>query len=360
MLASSPDSEAALLGAISQACWVLAVCSVVVWAGCFLLRLHRLKLAARTALAEEELTRLVLDKMAGCVVPDDTFRRLPGWQRGVLLQVLCNLADQIKGSDQGKLIALMERVGFLENAFRTLGSRRAAERQSACVVLGYFDQPAAIAALQGALKDRDLAVRLTATRALLQKGRIQSLQALLTDLNLSPDDPPLILAEIFARLPANLLPEAVRLLTAPIPDEWKRMLAIALARNQVQEAYDAILALSRAPAERMRAAAWVALRELGELRAGAEVGAGLADRSATVRRAACEGAAVLGDPVVLPRLRALLQDDDWWVRFSAASALYDFGPAGRELLRQHAATADEQDVGLQVLREREMEALYGS
>jgi HEAT repeat protein len=138
------------------------------------------------------------------------------------------------------------------------------------------------------------------------------------------------------------------------------MLAIALGRNQVQAAFDGIMALSRSPSPRMRAAAWVALREMGDPRAGATVAEGLKDADASVRRAACEAAAALGDPAVLPPLLALLADDDWWVRFSAASALAAFGPEGRELLEKHATTADENDVGLQVLRERQMEELYGA
>lgn len=357
---SSPASDTVLLGALVRACWGLAAASVVVWSGCFFVRLRRLKQEARAARAEERLTRTVLDEIGGHPVPDDTYRRLPPWERRLLLRVLQNLVGQIKGGDQARLIALMQRAGFLETALKGLGSRSAADRQSACVVLGYYDQPPAIAALRGALKDRDLAVRLTATRALVQKDRIESLRALLTDLDFPPEDPPLILAEIFARLSRSLRHEAVRLLAEPIPDEWKRMLAIALGRNQVEEAFDAILALSRAPSDRMRAAAWIALRELGDPRAGAAVGEGLADRSASVRRAACECAAQSGNLAVLPRLMALLADDDWWVRFSAATALYDFGPAGRELLEKHSTTAGETDVGLQVLREREMEVQDGS
>jgi HEAT repeat protein len=193
--------------------------------------------------------------------------------------------------------------------------------------LGYYDQPSAIAALQGARKDRDLAVRLAAVRALVQRDRIESIRTLLADLDFSPDDPPLILTEIFAHISARLRPEAIRLLTEPLPDEWKRMLAIALGRNHVPEAFDGILALSRLPSPRLRAAAWVALRELADPRAGETVGEGLRDGSASVRRAAC--------------------------------ALHDFGPEGRALLVQHANTAPEDDVGLQVLRERQMEDQYG-
>lgn len=358
MPASSPASDSALLAALIQACYALAAVSVAVWLGCFQVRLRRLKRAARATVAEEKLTGLVLDELAGYPVPADAYARLPRWQRRILLGVLQNLVEQTKGRDQGKLISLMQRVGFLRTALETLDSSSRNERQTACTVLGYFDEPAAITALRSALQDPDLAVRLTAARALLQKDKVASLRALLAALKFSPDDPPLILAEIFTRLPASLRPESVALLAEDIPAEWKRMLVIALGRNQVNEAYAAIAGLRRAALPRLRAAVWVALHELGDPRAGELVADGLHDPDASVRQAACVCAGALGGPEVLPHLAGLLGDADWWVRFAAAGALCDSGAEGRRLLERHSAGADDNDVGLQVLREREMEAEY--
>lgn len=348
-----------MLNLLTQVCWVLAAGAGLVWIGCYFVRTRRLVQEERSARSEERLSHLILDDIAGTKVPDDAYRQLPLWERHILLRLLKNLADQITGPDQERLVALMQRVGFVDTARVALRSRSAAQRQSACVVLGYYDHPAALESLRGALRDPDLAVRLTAARALLRKDGIESLRALLADLNFSPDDPPLMLAEIFGLIPVRLRPEAIRMLGEPIPDEWKRMLAIALGRGQVLAAYDAILALSRSRSDRMRAAAWVALQELGDPRVGGVVHEGLADASPSVIRAACACAAHAAEPAVLPQLQALLGHGDWWVRFDAGQALYDFGPAGRELLEKHATLADDQDVGLQVLREREMEAQYG-
>ncbi|HEY0863888.1 MAG TPA: HEAT repeat domain-containing protein [Lacunisphaera sp.] len=348
-----------MLNLLTQASWVLAGSAGLVWVGCYFVRTRRLAQEARMVRTEERLSNMIMDDIAGTKIPDETYRQLPLWERHILLRLLKNLADQITGQDQERLVALMQRVGFVDTARVALRSRRAAERQSACVVLGYYDHPAALDSLRGALRDPDLAVRLTAARALLRKDGIESLRALLEDLNFSPDDPPLMMAEIFGLIPARLRPEAIRMLGEPIPDEWKRMLAIALGRSQVLAAYEALVELSRSRSDRMRAAAWIALRELGDPRVGGIVKEGLADANPSVIRAACACAAEAGEPAVIPRLQALLADEDWWVRFSAAQALYDFGPAGRQILEKHATLADEQDVGLLVLREREMEAQYG-
>lgn len=360
MWALSPASEELLLHVLIQGCLWLTAASVVLWLGCFGYRLRRLQLNRRDEALEEELTSLVLEEISGVISPDRPFTRLPAGQRRILLRVLQNLIAQIKGSDQAKLIALLQREGFMDAALQTLAAGRADERQGACTLLGYHTDPAALAALHGALSDPDLGVRLTATRALLQRDQISSLGELLARLNLSPAAPPLILAEIFTRLPVRLLNEAVHLLGSPISDEWKRMLAIALGRNQVHAAFPAITLLCRATVPRLRAAAWVALREMGDPLAGQFLLAGLQDPSATVRQAACQFAGTFVDRESLAQLKLMLADEDWWVRFAAASALYDLGGEGRQILERHSLTADDLDVGLQVLREREMEAKYGT
>ena len=119
------------------------------------------------------------------------------------------------------------------------------------------------------------------------------------------------------------------------------------------------LTLVAAPTPRLRAAAWVALRELGDPEAGGLLATGLRDESTTVRRAACRCAGTCGGSDTLPLLVGLLDDSDWWVRYEAASALCEFGDEGRRLLERHSLPAADDDVGLQVLREREMEATDG-
>lgn len=356
---SLPASDLLLLDAIVLLCWTLAAAAILVWVVAFILRLRRIRDAAQVAQTEEWLTGMVFDELAGIPPPPETYRQMTDAQRRVLLQVMQRIVGQIKGDEERSLVALMQRIGFLDTALANMSSRKATQRQSACIVLSHFDDEAAIAALQQALKDADRAVRLTAARALLQRDRIDSLRSLLQNLDLSAEDPPLILTEIFSRIPARLEPEAVELLSQPIHEEWKRMLTLALGRNQVRAAFDPIVALTQAPAARLRAAAWVALKEMGDPRVADLVPRGIRDENASVRQAACACAAKFGEPAVVAQLLSALHDFDWWVRFAAANALCDLGPAGRAALERHCATAIETDVGLQVLREREMEAAYG-
>lgn len=353
MSVSLPGSEAALLDDIAITCIALAIASVLVWCGVFAVRMIRLRRAHRNALAEEELTGLVLDQLAGYSPPSPQ-EPLPPWKRRILAQVLRTLIEQTKGRDQALLVALLDRFGFRAEALAHVAHGRAAQRQSACEVLSSFDDETSVAALEGALGDPDFGVRLAAARALLPKDRVPSLRRLLAQMRFPEDDPPLSLAELCARLPHSLRPEAITMLGEPMPAEWLRTLAIALARSQVYESFESLAQLRHHPAPRVRAAAWVALRELGDPRAGEFVSDGLADPVADVRRAAAECAGRLGGTDILPSLQRLAREPDWWVSYSGADALWEFGADGRALLATEPGTLGEG--ARQFVREKQAEA----
>lgn len=356
MLESLLGSNAAVFRLITVTCVGLATASIGGWMLLFTLRFLSLALRARRRAAEQRLTERILDElMAGAEIPVGTYTSLPLWQRKILLRVLQRTVVQIKGHYQAKLLALMRSEGFVDIALQSVHARSAKTRHEANMVLSHFDDPASVAALQRSLRDKEMAVRIVAARALLQKDRIESLPELLAHLKFSRNDPPLIMVEVFARLPTRLWGQAIEMLDGPAPAEWKRIMAIALARNHVAAAIPALRRLAQQPSKRLRAAAWVAFLELGDSRVGAYVGEGLLDPSPTVREAACRCAGMFASPVAVERLARLLDDAEWWVRFAAANALYNLGGAGRQLLKARSPKVADGDVGLMVLREREME-----
>lgn len=351
---SLPVTDSTLLHALGWASAGLAVASLLVWLAVFATRAARLRRAALDAAAEEELTTLVLDQLAGYAPAADKLAALPARRRTILLRILQNLIEQTKGRDQANLIALLRVAGFADSAHRQLVHGSAAERQAACSVLGQFDDEASRVALHGALEDADAGVRLGAARALLHRDWIDSLRDLLNHLPFSSVDPPLALAEIFAHLPARLHAEAIAIVRdRALPPEWTRLLAIALAREQIFEAFDAIAALRHAPEPRVRAACWVALSELGDPRAGELAAEGLRDEAADVRQVAAQCAGKLGGPELLPTMAALRAQGSWWNRYHTARAVLDFGAAGTATLQAYLAGAPDDDPARQAWRERE-------
>ncbi len=355
MLALSPDSDLELLNLAFPICASLAAASVAIWTVVFILRIRRFKVDARMVAAKENLMDGLLAEIIDPAAPAVSYAQLPRLKRFVLVQVLQEIVGQIKGEEKERLIGLLQREGFFEAAVRALRDRRPAERQSACALLSYCPQASSSVALRTALGDPDLGVRLMAARSLLARDEIPSLRGLLESLRLSREDPPLVLTDLLGRLPASLRPEAIQLLGEALPNEWKRILAIALGRSQVPEAFPPLGVLVRHPADRVRAAAWIALRELGDPQAAGLLPHGLTDPSASVRQAACQCAAMLGRPEHFSQLAAIVQRDEWEVSHAAARALWALGPEARRILRDHCAQAGELDAGVQVLRAGELE-----
>ncbi|HYC70719.1 MAG TPA: hypothetical protein VEB66_05900, partial [Opitutaceae bacterium] len=118
MPVSPPASDAALLSGLIAACWAFAAASVVVWTGVYAVRVRRLRRARLEAEAEDELTGLVLDQIAGYASPvaRAPFDELPAWKRRVLLRILCRLVEQTKGRDQVHLVNLLRTAGFRDQA----------------------------------------------------------------------------------------------------------------------------------------------------------------------------------------------------------------------------------------------------
>ena len=67
----------------------------------------------------------------------------------------------------------------------------------------------------------------------------------------------------------------------------------------------------------------------------------------------------VGATDAIPELCAALLDEAWWVRFNAASALAELGPAGRAALAEQttASEPERREVARYVLERRGLESL---
>jgi hypothetical protein len=351
-----------LLHDLVVASYALAFTALVAWLGCFCYRGYHLFHLRRRTQAEASLTEAVLTLLSEASPDGARFLREPRWRRRVLRIVLQGLIAQTRGEDHDRLLQLAHTAGFEEEARRSVVHGNKEERTGACVWLNYFAGPRALALLQTALEDRDLGVRLAAARALLRHDAVPTLRGLLGKLKFSEEDPPLALADLFHHLPDSLKMEAVGMLDSDLPPKWRAMLAVELARNQAKGTFYALRALIRSNDDSLRVAGWLALRELGNPAADGWLPGALAHASPAVRIAACRCAGVVGSAETLPLLRHLLADQDWWVRYHAASALHELGSPGRAVIVEQASRAVDPagDVGLQVLRERGEGAAHAS
>jgi HEAT repeat protein len=365
MWAPLHDSEALpVLEGLIRTAYALAALSLLSWLVTYFRRQSQLRAEARERAAEAELTELILLQTEQ-KQPDGTpFRNLPRWRQRVLLRVLTSLLEQIQGAGRDRLIALTRAMGvreFLEHALRNGHVR---DRINAAIILGEFADEMAASALSVALHDRNIGVRLTAARALLNHRCANlTLRTFLEAIRFSDKDPSIALADILDRLPTHWHAEAIAMLREGLPANWRRMLAIALGRSRAAGAREAITSLLREDDPRLRAAAWIGLAELNDDTVYGMLSQGLADRSADVRITACHCAKRLQATGCIPALTHLLRvDEDWWVRYRAAQAIAGMGDEGRRALLGAATGASSQmaDMGLLVLRECEAERAHAA
>ena len=363
MSAPPHDSDAfPFLDGLTTTAYALAALSVLVWLGSFFRRQYQLRREAREASAEAELTELILDQTVQKKPDGAPLARLSRLQQGVLLRVLTSLLEQLQGAGRDRLIAVTGGMGVRQTLNEAMCRGRIRDRINAAVIIGNFrDEPAA-SALTTLLHDSEFGVRLAAARALLNHPHSAlTLREFLEALRFSDQDPSIALADIFDRLPAHWHAEAIAMLRGDLPANWRRMLAIALGRSRVPEAREAIISLLSEKDARLRAAAWIALAELGDHGIQDLLLEGLVDPAADVRVTACHCARRLRAVDCIPSLTRLLRTDpDWWVRYRAAQALVAMGGTGRGAILSASAEAKNptSDVGLIVLREFEAEAAH--
>ena len=210
-------------------------------------------------------------------------------------------------------------MGLLSSLF---GSRKTAEPEAAEEQLPEETQPGvALEELRDALHSPDGALRVDASRALLERwraGDAQAAEALAPHLPELLEDP-----EPLARIAAL---SGVRLMRKP---------------ENLQKNASAVLALLADPVQQVRTAAiWAAVRLPGET-AREQVRAALQSTEETLRFAAACALSDAHDPAALPELTAALRDDHR--RQEALSALMSLGDASA--LPEIARLFDEESLG---------------
>jgi HEAT repeat protein len=91
-------------------------------------------------------------------------------ERGVLLAVALEALGDLRGSENGRLSELIERLGFVDEAISGLRARRRSTRRQAAATLSVIAPAAAADALIIGLGDRDAVVRTACARILADLG----------------------------------------------------------------------------------------------------------------------------------------------------------------------------------------------
>lgn len=305
----------------------------------------------------------------------------PADQR-LLVQLFAELLPKVRGDFADKIVHLMREMGLRDRCLAQLLSHRSWKRADAASVLGWFDEPQVIAALERALDDPEVEVRLEAARALARLGAVQSVAGLVARLAVVDASHSLGVQEIFRSLGPGAVPELTVVLESDVPLPVKMLAADALGHIGDPRAVPALLRLFHTPGrgegdtirehkarrgraftERsqpanasvaLRLAVMQALSVLVDPRSLDAILAALEDPIWEVRAQAAQCASQLGSNAAIPRLEMLLHDEHWWVRFHAAEALFKLGEEGGRALTKAArgGSARAADMACGLLREK--------
>jgi HEAT repeat protein len=360
---------------------VLAGAALAILLGLVVRQSIRNRVTKRDAARRQSLMALALEYIEEPeFLPAFKAQLKPEDQR-LLVQLFAELLPKVRGDYADKVVHLMREMGLRDRCLAQLHSAKWWKRADAAAVLGWFKEPQVIGALERALDDPQVEVRLEAARALAQLKAVQSVAGLVARLAVVDATHSLGVQEIFRSLGPGAVTELMGVLDSDVPEHVKILAADALGHIGDPRAVPALLKLFHAPgrsgdtihehkarrgrafADRdqptnasvaLRLAVVKALSVLVDPRALDAILAALEDPIWEVRAQAAHCASQLGSPAVIPRLEGLLNDEHWWVRFHAAEALFKLGEAGVQSLLKAAqsTSARAADIAGGLLREK--------
>ena len=359
----------------------LAGATLVILLGIVVKQAVRNRRTRREAARHESLMALALEYIEEPeFLPAFKAQLKPEDQR-LLVQLFADLLPKVRGDYADKVVLLMREMGLRDRCLALLHSRKWWKRADAAAVLGWFNEPQVIGALENALDDPQVEVRLESARALARLKAIKSVAGLVARLAVVDATHSLGVQEIFRSLGPGAITELASVLDSDVPEHVKMLAADALGHIGDPRAVPALLRLFQNPgrsggtihehkarrgriyADRsqpanasvaLRLAVVQALSVLVDPRALDAILAALEDPIWEVRAQAAHCASQLGSPEVIPRLAGLLADEHWWVRFHAAEALFKLGEAGLLALREATGSSSIRaaEIAAGLLREK--------
>jgi HEAT repeat protein len=315
--------------------WVIAGAGVLLLALTSLIVVNKAMRETREILDERRLAALkpaiarYLDGDAGGRIRDLLPRPLSRRDTRLVERILLESARSREARDRASVV--LESLGCVRTAIRSLRSSRWWKRAEAAERLGLIGSRAAIDPLVAAMNDEVGEVKIRAARAL---GIIRG----------QPSVRPLVRA-------------------LADPSRWSAIRVAAILINVGAEAVDEVLAAYEDLPHRARLSALDILGRIRSLRASPLMRRSLSDPHPDIRSRAAHAMGLIGDPTqtdeliraladpewpvramaakalgrlgasrAIPGLCEAMKDGQWWVRANAGEALRHLGPEGRDAL----------------------------
>lgn len=261
--------------------------------------------------------------------------------RNTALNLAINLADMIKGHEKDQLSRYIASTGYMKKNLRRLRHPDFKKRREAASALRIFDDEKVRRALRNRLlHDRAGSVRLAAARSLMAQNDLPSPRVLAEVLG--PEALGSLLSRsIFRHLAREKPMDLARLLTDNRSSmELRLVCADALGDSPDFRVIPYLSFATQYRYPQLQATALQSLGKLEHISAERAVERGLEDHSWTVRVQALIAAGRIGMHYQTDKIAALLDDENWWVRFRAAECLFNIGRRGQQTLFERATGTD--------------------
>ena len=304
-------------------------------------RLIRMAMETRRKQQRGELLLELLAAIEADRTPPELIGKLRRHRRQAA-DLLAELSAIIRGVSRERLFAVAKEANLDVWLVSQLRAWSRHKRRAAAELLGLFDDPDAIAALQEALKDTDEDVRLTAALGLAERGQEPPTEILLSRLQAGTREHSLLLHRLFGLIAVRHPYDVLGVAEGRIGHPSLRSAAIdALGNSGRPELAGRIAAMGEDPERNVRASVLRALGALGHPAAADVVAAGLRDEDWQVRVRATDAARRVQLVDLVPEIAKLLDDEAWWVRMRAAEALAALGESGRQALQKAASSGSD-------------------
>jgi HEAT repeat protein len=227
-----------------------------------------------------------------------------------------------------------------QRLLKRLGSRSSRERLAAVEAMAEFRFQQTVAALTGALDDRNADVRIAAALSLATMGEAPPARLLIEKLGIGTRESSLLTIGLFEEI-AAVRPQEIRDIIAD-PASSGLVKAAGIESLSASGDYSLVpiiaqLALKADPFADELPRYLESLAQFGHPAAIPAVERALHVEAAPARAAASLAAGRIGIVGTADRLAELLNDQDWWVRFRAGEALARLGKPGHDLLARVAS-----------------------
>lgn len=337
---------------------VVLAAVALIWMSCLIVaRVLREREEARRRHDLRLVQQVFFDIMNG---EGDAVGRLQGVKHRARLMAesLLEVIALVRGGERERLISALAAFGVDDVFCRRLSRGSVAGRIASAEALSIFPGEHTRAALRRAVgRAREGELRVSLMRSLIEIDAPPALREVLADISGRKASDSLLYLPLAARLVADDPMTALRAFGDPqVTGEARVILAEALGASGDYRVLRPLCIAAGAPDTELRIAAIRALGALGHPAAEPTILAGFQDRIWVVRSASCEAAGRIGLHAAMPWLEKQLDDPVWWVRFRAGEALAALGVAGRDRLRDIAASGGElsRRTASMVLAEREL------